>query len=579
RARPDELCMSRLVRWRENIMIVGIDVGGTHTDAVLLDRFKIKKTAKVLTDRNNLIKSLMAVTEEIFTSEDPGKLEKIVLSTTISTNAIVQGKTDRVGMILAAGPGLSPEMLRINNDTHFISGYVNHRGIRVTGTDRGEVSNIGDIFKREGIDHVGIVGKFSTRNPALETETGDIIEGRFRHISFGHRTSGNLNLPRRIATTYLNAAIWDTYNAFVKDVMNYVGRTNTTAPIYILKADGGTSSISQSARYPVGSILSGPAASVMGILSLTNDSRDAIALDIGGTTTDIAIFAGGVPLLEPLGVTIEGHKTLIRGLLIRSIGIGGDSRIRYEDGQLVVGPERDGVAAAFGGPSPTPTDAMIALGLTDIGDRGKALKAIEKIADVKNYSIEEMAKEMFDLACHKIISAVNKMLLEINNKPVYTVHEIFEGKKITPEMVYIVGGPAKPMAPYIDKMLGFPSCIPEHAEVANAIGAALARTTTELTLLADTEKGEMTIAEEGIQTAIPREFTREDALRICENKLRERALRMGAQEDDIDIEIIEDQSFNMVRGMGYTTGKNIRIKAQVKPGLIAGFKKEERHVR
>jgi len=84
----------------------------------------------------------------------------------------------------------------------------------------------------------------------------------------------------------------------------------------------------------------------------------------------------------------------------------------------------------------------------------------------------------------------------------------------------------------------------------------------------------MTIAEEGVQTSIPREFTREDAIDICEDKLRDRALRMGAREDDLDIEIIEDQAFNMVRGMGYTAGKNIRIKAQVKPGLIAGFKKE-----
>ncbi|HOO90385.1 MAG TPA: hydantoinase/oxoprolinase family protein [Syntrophales bacterium] len=559
-------------------MIIGIDVGGTHTDAVLLDGYKIRKKAKVITDQESLIRSLMEATEKVFGGEDPHKLEKIVLSTTISTNAIVQGKTDRVGMILAAGPGLSHEMLRINKDTHFISGYVNHRGVRVAGTDRREISRIVDTFKEDGIHHVGIVGKFSTRNPGLETEIADIINNTFKHLSFGHLMSGNLNFPRRIATTYLNAAIWDTYNAFVKSVMEYVKHENITAPIYILKADGGTSSISQSAGYPVGSILSGPAASIMGILSMINDSKDAVALDIGGTTTDIAIFADGTPLLEPLGVTIEGHKTLIRGLLTRSIGIGGDSRIRYDDGHLVIGPERDGPAAAFGGPSPTPTDAMIALGLTDIGDREKAFRAVKEIADVKNCSIEEMAKEIFELACGKIIAAVNEMLRDINNKPVYTVHEIFEGKKIKPEVVYIVGGPARPMAPYLDKMLGFPSSIPEHADVANAIGAALARTTTELTLLADTEKREMIIAEEGIQTSIPRGFTRDEAIGICTDKLRERALRMGAQKDDLDIEIIEDQVFNMVRGMGFSAGKNIRIKAQVKPGLIAGFRREAPHV-
>ena len=560
-------------------MILGLDVGGTHTDAVLLDALRIKKKAKVVTNHENLIESLTTVTQEIFDVEDPAAIERIVLSTTISTNAIVQGKTDRVGMILAGGPGLSPEMLRIGDDTHFISGYVNHRGIRVAGTDRTEVTRIADLFEGQKIAHVGIDGKFSTRNPALETEIGDIINGRFRHISFGHLMSGNLNFPRRIATTYLNAAIWERYSAFVETVMNYVGRMRITAPVYILKADGGTSKISQSVGYPVGSILSGPAASIMGILSLTPTREDAIALDIGGTTTDIAILADGVPLLEPLGVTIGGHKTLIRGLLTRSIGVGGDSRVGYEDGRLIIGPERDGPAAAFGGPSPTPTDAMIALGLTDIGDRQKALEAIQGVADRGTLSRDETAQEIFSLTCRKIVSAAGEMLDEINDKPVYTVHEIIEGKQITPTVVYVVGGPAGPMAPYIEKMVGCPACVPEHAEIANAIGAALARTTTEITLLADTEKGEVTIAEEGIQTAIPRGFTHQDAMDMCEETLRKRALRMGAREDDLDMEIIEDQIFNMVRGMGSRAGRNIRIKAQVKPGLIAGFRQEESDAR
>ena len=217
-------------------MIIGIDVGGTHTDAVLLDALRIKQKAKVLTNQEDLIESLLAVTEEVFSGEAPADLERIVLSTTISTNAIVQGKTDRVGMILAGGPGLPPKMLRIGEDTHFISGYVNHRGIRVAGTDNAEVAGIADIFERENIGHVGIVGKFSTRNPGLETEIGNIINGRFRHISFGHLMSGNLNFPRRIATTYLNAAIWDTYSAFVQNVTDYVTRMRITAPVYILKA-------------------------------------------------------------------------------------------------------------------------------------------------------------------------------------------------------------------------------------------------------------------------------------------------------------------------------------------------------
>ncbi len=555
-------------------MIVGIDVGGTHTDAVLLESLHVKKTAKAVTNQENLIESLIAVTEEVIRGENPGEIERIALSTTISTNAIVQGKTDRVGLILAGGPGLPPEMLAIGEDTHCISGYVNHRGIRVAGTDPREVARIAELFEGKKIGHVGIVGKFSTRNPALETEIGDVLDGRFRHLSFGHRMSGNLNFPRRIATTYLNAAIWKTYKAFVASVMDFVDHMGIGAPLHILKADGGTSSISQSLEYPVGSILSGPAASVMGILSLTDGTEDAVALDIGGTTTDIAIFADGVPLLEPLGVTIGGHKTLIRGLLTRSIGVGGDSSVRYKEGRITIGPERAGPAAAFGGPSPTPTDALILLGRTDIGDKGKALKAIREIAAQAHRSPEQVAQEICDLACRTIVSAVREMLQEINNKPVYTVHEILEGKKIVPAVAYIVGGPAGPMAPYLEKMMNIPASVPGYAEVANAIGAALARTTTEVTLLADTEKGEATIPEEGIQTAISRNFTHQEAIDLCMSTLRARALRMGAYEDTLDMEIVEDQVFNMVRGMGYTTGRNMRIKAQVKPGLVAAIKEE-----
>ena len=554
-------------------MILGIDVGGTHTDAVLIDKLTVKKKAKILTDQGNLLNTFRKVTDEILGNENLDNLDRIVLSTTMSTNAIVQGKVDRVGMILASGPGLSPSMLKINEYTHFISGYVNHRGIKIAEVDYNEVSTISDSFKEDGIHHVGIVGKFSTRNPELETKIADMIDNDFKHISFGHRMSGNLNYPRRIATTYLNAAIWNIYRTFAEDVLKFVENIKTSIPIYILKADGGTSKISQSAKYPVGTILSGPAASIMGILSLSNFKEDAIALDIGGTTTDIAIFADGIPLLEPFGVTIEGHKTLTRGLRSRSIGVGGDSKVQYENGKISIGPERAGPAAAFGGPCPTPTDAMIVLGLTEIGDRKLAEAAVEKIAREIDRSVQQTAQIIFDSACRKIASTVKDMIEEINNKPVYTIHEILEERKVIPKTLFVVGGPAKPMASYLGKLLGCPAHIPNHAEVANAIGAALARTTTEITLLADTEKKTLTIVEEGIQQEISSEFTREEGLSICKEKLRKRALEMGAVEEDIEMEIIEDQVFNMVRGFS-TTGKNIRLKAQIKPGLITGFGKE-----
>ncbi len=554
-------------------MILGIDVGGTHTDAVLLENFHVKKKTKIPTNREHLISSLLGVMDEILRDEDLAAIERVVFSTTLSTNAIVQGNIDRVGMIVASGPGLAPEAIQVGDDMRFVSGYMSNRGIEVAPVKKGEIAEAVSEIKASGIRHLGVVGKFSTRNPAQENEIGELTRNDFRHVSLGHRMSGNLNFRRRIATTWLNASIFDLYNRFVAEILEFASRTGLTAPIYILKADGGTFEIRQSADYPVQTILSGPAASIMGILSLADCSgSDSIAVDMGGTTTDIALLADGVPLLEPLGVTIEEHKTLIRGLKTRSIGLGGDSRVRVDNGQLIIGPRREGPAAAFGGPCPTPTDAMIVLGLTEIGDRVKAEQAVAEIAGKMKTSIPEAARAIFEKTCLGIAKAVNDLIDEINNKPVYTIHELLEGKKLKPARLFIVGGPAEAVATRLGEILGCEVVIPRNAEVANAFGAALARTTAEITLLAETERGTLTIAEEGIQMKIPAHFTRKDLLKIGRERLRERARKLGAREADIEMEIVEDQEFNMVRGF-YSIGKNIRLKAQVKPGLIAGFGK------
>jgi N-methylhydantoinase A len=549
-------------------MILGIDVGGTHTDAVLIDSLTIRKKAKVLTDDRNLLKSLLEVTNELVDDSSIEKLERVVLSTTISTNAIVQDKVDRVAMLLVSGPGLPQSCYDVRQDAYFLSGYINHRGMEIAVIDNKEATHIRERILADGIRHAAIVGKFSTRNPCQEIHLGQIFQDQMEHVSLGHRMSGHLNFPRRIATTYLNEAIWDIYQRFVGEVLHFVRARGISVPIYILKADGGTFDISQSAEFPVQTILSGPAASVMGILTTTGCTSDAIALDIGGTTTDIALFADGVPLFETFGVTIEGHKTLIRGMRTRSIGIGGDSVIRIRQGKIVIGPQREGPAAAFGGPFPTPTDAMIVLGLTEIGDRHKAEESLIPIANALCCPLIDTARMIFQETCRRIAIHVLDFIDEINNQPVYTIHEILEGKQLHPRILYVVGGPAGPLAPELGRLLQCEARIPIHSEVANAIGAALARTTAEMTLLADTEQRTLTICEEGFQTAIPQRFTMEDIVRIGTEKLREKVLNMGAKEKDLKIEVVEAQEFNMVREY-YTTGKNIRIKVQIKPGCIA----------
>ena len=552
---------------KDAAMILGIDVGGTHTDAVLVRDFHLIGKVKVLTNPANIMASLLAAAQMLISDDNINNINRIVLSTTISTNAIVQNKTNRVAMVLLSGPGLSPETLELGKDVYFASGYVNHRGIPVKNVNSRQMNEISNEIAYNQIRDIGIVGKFSSRNPQQEMDAAELLQDDSRHISLGHTLSGQLNFPRRIATTYLNAAIHDIYQGFVRDVQEFIRQIGVDIPVYILKADGGTILIDKSMECPVQTIHSGPAAGIMGILATAHMKEDAVALDIGGTTTDISVFADGVPLLEPYGVAINGRKTLIRGLYAKSLGIGGDSVVKVENGGLLIGPQREGSAAALDGPFPTPTDAMIVEGIVDFGDRQKAWDAIAPLAKKLHVDVQDAAQAILKKMAAIISDHVRQILAEINNKPVYTIHELLEGKIIQPKMIYVAGGPAA-VAPFIAQNLGYPYTIPEHSEVSNALGVALARTTAEVTILADTEKRELIISEEGRVQSISRSFSLADAVEVGKTTLREKAAGMGARPEDILMEVTESQEFNMVRDF-YTTGKNIRVKVQIKPGLIS----------
>jgi N-methylhydantoinase A/oxoprolinase/acetone carboxylase beta subunit len=549
-------------------MILGIDVGGTHTDSVLVENFVVKKKAKVVTDNDDIMASLLSAVQKTVSGENINNIRRIVLSTTISTNAIVQDKTDRVGMVLQNGPGLSPQLLNAGKDSRFVEGYINHRGISIQPVNKEEIKDVGEYFREENIQQIGITGKFSSRNPQHEIAIAALLEDEQRNFSLGHRLSGQLNFPRRVATTYLNAAVHNIYREFVRQVQQFLREIRLDVPVYILKADGGTILIDESLFYAALTIHSGPAASIMGVLATAGVKDDAVALDIGGTTTDISVFADGIPLLEISGVTIGGRKTLIRGLYTKSIGIGGDSAVRIKNGNITIGPDREGPAAALDGSAPTPTDAMIVLSLTALGDKQKATDAINILAKQLNMDVASAARVILDKVIAVIADNVRQVIEEINNKPVYTIHELLEGKVIRPRSVYVVGGPAAAIAPGVASLLGCPYKIPEHSEVANAVGAALARTTAEVTMLADTEKGELTIAEEGIMKKIPHNYSSSQAIEAGREALRIRAVKMGADLNDLEMEVTEAQEFNMIRDF-YKTGKNIRTKMQIKPGLIS----------
>lgn len=552
-------------------MIIGLDVGGTHTDIVLVGKNGLEKWIKVPTDISALFKTILTGIEKITENIPPGAIKHAVLSTTLTTNAIIQKTLPEAAMVVSGGPGINPEAFRTNNHYFPVSGSIDHSGREIEAIDKDQIQKIAHQLKTEGLRHVGVVGKFSTRNTAHEIQIMEILSPYVDKVFLGHKISGHLSFPRRIATTFLNASVYPLHKDFFEAVQKSLQQKGISFPIYILKADGGTMDFNTSIDFPGQSVLSGPSASVMGSIAFAPENAETIVMDIGGTTTDMAVLINRVPLLSPVGIEIGGHKTLIRALNSHSIGIGGDSVVRLEQNLLKIGPDRAGPAMAYGGPEPTPTDALFILGKVENGDREKAVKGIAPIAEKLGISVEDAAFEIFDLACQDILTAARKMVERINSKPVYTIKEMLEGYQVVPTHIMILGGPAPYFADHMENISEFTVEKVPQWSVANAIGTALSRTTCEVTLFADTQKGIAMAPEESFSESVKPNFSKQDALKLGQRLLREKALKTGADIEDLEVDVLEELEFNMVRGFRLT-GKNIRIKLQIKPGLIHNYK-------
>ncbi|MDI3547458.1 MAG: hypothetical protein PWR10_1110 [Halanaerobiales bacterium] len=583
-------------------MIIGIDVGGTHTDGVLLvsdlaKNYKIARTSKVMTDQEDLKNSILRVLDSLISGADRQKIERIVLSTTLATNTLVEKKYQPVGLILIPGPGLNPEYLQFGDENAILSGYINHRGQEVKPLSGSEIKQALKKYHSAGISNLAIVGKFSIRNPSQELEVKKYAEEfKFQQITVGHRLSGGLNFPRRVATAYFNAAITPVHLDFIRAIRKALEQRKITAPLFLLKCDGGTIPLAESKEKPIATVNSGPAASIMGTLALSNHQDTCLVLDIGGTTTDIGLFIEGVPVFMPRGIEIAGLPTLVRGLYTRSVPRGGDSEVRVVEGRIKVGPRRLGPAAARGGPAPTPTDALLVLGKIREKaqfngesvqfNRETALKALLPLYDKINWQQERPGRS--EVGAHRTepasprekaikvaegiiaeISArigkeIEDILSSLENRPVYTIHELLAASRIRPRMIISMGGPAKAFTRELASRLGYSEEVIPYSGVANAVGAACARPTLETTVHADTAQGYVDIIEAGIHRKIKpgSRFTLEEATKLARKWTEKRSPFRN-----IPVEITEKESFNVIRGFR-TTGKIMEVKAQIKPGLL-----------
>ncbi|HPO81121.1 MAG TPA: hydantoinase/oxoprolinase N-terminal domain-containing protein, partial [Bacillota bacterium] len=269
--------------------IVGIDVGGTNTDAALIQEGRILATAKVRTHHDRLLDSTTLAFEKLLdaygSTELSGPME-LHLSTTLSTNAIIEGKGDPTAVLAVPGPGMNIAELDLGFPIYVLSGSIDHRGREVAPINREEVMNAINQALNSGATALAAVGKFSHRNPAHELEIEKLILERISErdtddahgekslfhkgsITLGHRLSGRPNFPRRMATAYLNASIARRQALFVDMIRKFLVRGKNVTQVFLLKADGGTMQLEDSLIRPVETILSGPAASIMGAEALS----------------------------------------------------------------------------------------------------------------------------------------------------------------------------------------------------------------------------------------------------------------------------------------------------------------------
>ena len=548
-------------------LYLGLDVGGTHTDAVLIGEKGIVSRYKTITEHDNLLLSVRKAIEEITRNTDRKNIKRINLSTTLCTNAIVENKLEVVCVIISAGPGIDPENYKIGKHYYAVDGSIDHRGTEISGLDAEHISRIAGEASSKGVKTFAAVTKFSTRNPDHENLIARAVGKASDFITTGHSLSGQLSFPRRIVTAYFNSAVWRIYNKFADAIERGLRDMGFEAEINVLKADGGTIPFALSRDIPVESILSGPAASVMGIAALCDITQDSIMLDIGGTTTDIAIFADGIPLIENDGIRLLEYPTLVHALLTRSIGIGGDSAIHVSGTSVSVGPDRKGQAMAAGGRTPTLVDAFNSKKIISFMDTAASSKGIVTLAKKAGVAPGKLADAAIEYAVGRIKDEVNRMLEEIHNRPVYTIHEMLEGKRILPKTVYLMGGPAEAFRDRFAGWLGAQVVVPKNYDVANAVGAALAKTTIDIELFADTGKGIALIPNIGVRQKIPKSYTLNDAVKDARKYLAEHLRKLQVPAGEEDTEIIESSSFNMVDGF-YASGRDIRVKCQIKPGVI-----------
>ncbi|MDU5084806.1 hydantoinase/oxoprolinase family protein [Veillonella sp.] len=548
-------------------MLLGIDVGGTFTDAVIIDGANVVSWAKRRTTKDNLMNGITEALGAVLVDIDSAQIEQVTLSTTVVTNTIVEHKEQPVDLYVVAGPGRNVDDIFPVRPV-YLKGYTDHRGIVVESTKCEAINHIAHtVQSRSGTNLAAVSAKFGVRNPKEELDVTNALSVMYDTISTGSSLSGNLNFPRRTISAYFNSAVTDVFNRFRQAVRDALVAHNITAPVYILKADGGSLPIDTIASVPVETVFTGPAATVLGLEALRSATLGhTVALDIGGTTTDISLWKQGKPLMIKEGVSIRNYPSAVRSFAVTSVGIGGESVVRYNNGNLTVGPERVGPSVALGGIEPTLGDALIVLGKAQYGDGQKAYDGIAQIDSTIDATT--MAQRIVNVAVQVIQEGIDTVVANENKRPIYVVADIVHPDPFVPAQLVIVGGTAASLGPIIGDQLGLPIHIPADAAVANAIGAGVANHTMAITIHVDTKRRTMVVPELGIQDTSSHLRSAQAVEEVAYGLLCEAAKEQGLVTSDVlpDIETISVEDFPVVDGW-QSMERIITVKVQLQAGV------------
>lgn len=505
---------------------IGIDVGGTNTDAVIMDGPRViagVKSATTADVMSGVVNALRSVLEA--SGMQAGAVDVVMIGTTHFTNAVVQRRdlaaTAAVRLGLPATASLPPMVdwpedlkLAIGNHSWLAHGGNEFDGRVISPLDEHELLGIAADIKAKGINSIAITSVFSPVSSEFEKQAGEIFAKALpgAHITLSSEI-GRIGLLERENAAIMNACLRDLSAHVIEAFRLAITETGIRGRFYLTQNDGTLMDAAFAEKFPVLTFASGPTNSMRGAAFLSGVS-DAIVVDIGGTTSDVGSLHKGFPRQATVAVEVGGVRTNFRMPDVFSIGLGGGSHVVETDKGIKVGPTSVGYrlvteALIFGGSTLTTSDVMAAAGRTDFGDRSKVGHLSADLIERTQARIEEM------------------------------LEDCVERSRLSPEPlpVIVVGGGSILVHGPIG---GLEVIKPNHFAVANAVGAAIAQVSGEVDRV-------YALAEIG----------REQALDDAKKRAIDAAIAAGALRDSIEIVDVEDVPLAYLPG----NATRVRVKA------------------